>query len=189
MTTTSGSPLVSLHSLDESLLDQWDSWSRQSEAKDGECARRWRSFSKEDGRGIGSLIHVAQEHGGNHPRFKALGVDDVTLEHAAQLLAEIESQEARPKKKVVSTTDLPFPSMSRGGWTQPVINDKKGKDSKKRNPSSDAVTDVVLQLWKGNLRYCQTQGCFYLYEYKGKGLWTQLSDIEIKGEIKNKFEI
>ena len=39
----------------------------------------------------------------------------------------------------------------------------------------------------GNLRYCQTQGCFYLYEYKGKGLWTQLSDIEIKGEIKNKF--
>ena len=79
--------------------------------------------------------------------------------------------------------------MSRGGWTQPVINDKKGKDSKKRNPSSDAVTDVVLQLWKGNLRYCQTQGCFYLYEYKGKGLWTQLSDIEIKDEIKNKFEM
>ena len=181
----------SLHSLDESLLDQWDSWSHQSDKyKDGECARRWRSFSKEGGRGIGSLIHVAQEHGWKPSQdYKALGVDDVTLEHAAQLLAEIESQDARPKKKTVSTTDLPFPSMSRGGWAQPVINDKKGKDSKKRNPSSDTVTDIVLQLWKGNLRYCQTQGCFYLYEYKGKGLWTQLSDIEIKGEIKNKFEM
>ena len=51
-----------LHQLDESLLDVWDEWSKHSEKyREGECHRRWRSFSKGGGRGLGSLIHIARE--------------------------------------------------------------------------------------------------------------------------------
>jgi len=54
----------SLHQLDESLLAEWDEWSKQSSKyREGECQRRWNSFSREGGRGLGSLIHVAQQHG------------------------------------------------------------------------------------------------------------------------------
>jgi len=181
----------SLHSLDESLLDHWDNWSQQSDKyREGECGRRWRSFSKEGGRGIGSLIHVAQEHGWKPSQdYKALGVDDATLDYAAKLLEELEKQDTRPKKKAVTTAELPFPALGRGGWSPAPTPEKKGKDQKKRNPSSDQVADVVLQMWKGDLRYSQMQGCFYLYEHKGPGLWSQLSDIETKSEIKGKFEI
>ena len=53
-----------LHSLDESLLDDWDEWSKQSDKyREGECHRRWLSFSKGGGRGLGTLIHIAQEQG------------------------------------------------------------------------------------------------------------------------------
>ena len=53
-----------LHSVDESLLEEWDKWSQQSDKyKDGDCHRRWLSFSKEGGRGAGTLFYGAKEHG------------------------------------------------------------------------------------------------------------------------------
>ena len=43
----------SLHSLDETMLDDWDNWSKQSDKyKDGECLRRWHSFTSMDGNPI-----------------------------------------------------------------------------------------------------------------------------------------
>jgi hypothetical protein len=40
-----------LHDLDESLLDVWDEWSKTSDKyKDGECHKRWLSFSRGGGR-------------------------------------------------------------------------------------------------------------------------------------------
>jgi hypothetical protein len=48
-----------LHDLDDSLLDEWDKWSSQSDKyKEGECHKRWLSFSKNGGRGLGTLIHT-----------------------------------------------------------------------------------------------------------------------------------
>jgi len=54
----------SLHSLDESLLEEWDEWSKQSDKyRQGECQRRWQSFSKGGGRTMASLIAMAKENG------------------------------------------------------------------------------------------------------------------------------
>jgi len=85
----------SLHSLDESLLDDWDAWSQQSEKyQEGECHRRWLSFSKSGGRGIGTLIQTAQEHGFVVPQdYRAESVDDALLEAAAQKLLQLEAEE------------------------------------------------------------------------------------------------
>ncbi|NBS71525.1 hypothetical protein EBT31_21835, partial [bacterium] len=74
----------SLHNLDESLLEQWEEWSKQSSKyREGECHRRWRSFTRGSGRSIGSLIHVAREQGWQPSQeHRGLSVDDATLEHA-----------------------------------------------------------------------------------------------------------
>lgn len=179
-----------LHSLDESLLDNWDEWSKQSEKyREGECHRRWRSFSKDGGRGLGSLIHIAQEHGWKPSQeHRAMNVDDDTLEHVSKLLAELEQDlQMAPELLEETTAPIAAPPM----WTKrqkQVPSDKSGKDQRTRNPSSNVVTDVVLDLYKGNLLFSQPHGQFFLYEKEARGLWSPLTKIEILGDIRAKLQ-
>jgi hypothetical protein len=56
-----------LNSIDDSLLYEWDKWSRQSlKYKPGECDKKWRSF-KSSGVGIGTLAHWAKQDGWTSP--------------------------------------------------------------------------------------------------------------------------
>lgn len=58
---------MALHSVDDSLLLEWDSWSRQSSKyKPGDCDRKWKSF-KRTGISIGSLAHMAKQDGWRSP--------------------------------------------------------------------------------------------------------------------------
>lgn len=179
-----------LHSLDESLLDQWDEWSKQSEKyRDGECHKRWRSFSKNGGRGLGSLIHIAQEHGWKPSQeHRAMNVDDDTLEHVSKLLAELEEDlQMAPEVLEETTAPTAAPQM----WTKlqkQAPSDKSGKDQRTRNPSSNVVTDVVLDLYKGNLLFSQPHGQFFLYEKEARGLWSALTKIEVMGDIRTKLQ-
>jgi hypothetical protein len=58
---------MALHSVDQSqaMLDRWDEWSRKCVEKfeEGACAKKWATFNKSGGIGIGSLIHWAKETG------------------------------------------------------------------------------------------------------------------------------
>lgn len=58
---------MALHSVSDSLLEDWDKWSRICEAKynEGECERRWRSFGRRTGQifTLRSLCHWAIENG------------------------------------------------------------------------------------------------------------------------------
>jgi phage/plasmid-associated DNA primase len=176
-----------LHSLDDSLLEAWDEWSKQSSKyKEGECHKRWLSFCKDGGRTIGSLIHTAKEYGYNpsgpgSQNYKAMNVDDETLSAIAldpvtNLLTELE-------KDIQKQTHNPYKS------NLVQKNKKNFKEQKPRNSSSDVVTDVMIQMYKGNLLFSQQENSFYLYEYRSKGLWSRLFESEIKGDIKNKFEL
>jgi len=82
----------SLHSLDDSLLSTWDEWSKQSEKYiKGECQKRWHTFSKEGGRGLGSLIHAAQENGWQPSQdHKILAPSNESLDFAEQLLNDMD---------------------------------------------------------------------------------------------------
>ena len=180
-----------LHSLDESLLDNWDEWSKQSEKyREGECHKRWRSFSKNGGRGLGSLIHIAQEHGWKPSQeHRAMNVDDDTLEHVSKLLAELEEDLQMAPEALAETT---APTQAEPVWkvrqTQ-VQAGKPGKDQRTRNPSSNVVTDVVLDLYKGDLLFSQPHGQFFLYQKEARGLWSPLTKIEILGDIRNKLQL
>ena len=170
----------SLHSLDDSMLDQWDDWSKQSEKyRAGECQKRWKSFDKGGARTLGSLIHHAKEYGWSPSQeHKAINreIDEKTLDELNSMLSDF---------------DIPLPTRPKvvRNPKKTVATAKTGKDQKPRNPSSDVIANVLLQTYDGTLRYSQAQDCFLNYEYKSRGLWTALSDTETKGEIKSRLEM
>jgi Bifunctional DNA primase/polymerase, N-terminal/Primase C terminal 2 (PriCT-2) len=60
---------MALHSVDDSLLAFWDSWSQQSSKyKPGECEKKWRSFSENGGVSLGTLGHMAKLDGWCFPK-------------------------------------------------------------------------------------------------------------------------
>ncbi len=61
---------MALHSVDDSLLIEWENWSRQSpKYKPGCCDKKWKSF-KRSGVAIGTLAHMAKQDGWRSPFSK-----------------------------------------------------------------------------------------------------------------------
>jgi P4 family phage/plasmid primase-like protien len=108
--------------------------------------------------------------------------DDNTLEHINMIFEELQKDVTTDAPEPISTNvDVDFLTKSSA--------DRYKKEKKSRNPSSDQVTDVILQMYKGNLHYSQSHGSFFVYEHnRRKGLWCQLSDSEFKGDIRSKLE-
>jgi hypothetical protein len=62
---------MALHSVDDSLLNEWDTWSRQSSKyKSAGCEKKWKSF-KSQGVAIGTLAYMAKEDGWRSPFEKS----------------------------------------------------------------------------------------------------------------------
>jgi hypothetical protein len=62
---------MALHSVADDLLEPWDQWSRKSSKyKPGECAKKWKTFTRGGGLGLGSLIHWAKQDGWKPPHGK-----------------------------------------------------------------------------------------------------------------------
>ena len=168
----------SLHSVDDSLLDVWDKWSQQSSKyKEGECYKKWMSFEKQSGRTIKTIFHHAKELGGWKPsqNYKALPVED---NHLDQL------------ERLSSMTELLEQVQLEDSNLKIVEPPKKGEGSKQRprNKSSNEITALLMKSYEGNLQYSQQESAFLMYEYRSKGLWSKLSDIEIKGDVKEQLD-
>jgi len=59
---------MALHSVDDSLLTEWDRWSQQSSKyKPGACEKKWKSFSNHGGITLGTLAHMAKQDGWQFP--------------------------------------------------------------------------------------------------------------------------
>jgi hypothetical protein len=64
---------MALHSVSDSLLPEWENWSRQSpKYKPGDCEKKWKSF-KRQGVAIGSLARIAKQDGWRSPFEKVSG--------------------------------------------------------------------------------------------------------------------
>ncbi|MDV3002599.1 MAG: hypothetical protein N5P05_004254 (plasmid) [Chroococcopsis gigantea SAG 12.99] len=63
---------MALKSVSDSLLSNWENWSRgSSKYKPGECDKKWRSFSPDKGVTLGTLAHMAKEDGWRFPFSKS----------------------------------------------------------------------------------------------------------------------
>jgi hypothetical protein len=59
---------MALHSVDDSLLSEWDAWSRQSNKyQPGDCDKKWKSFSSSGKVSIGTLAQMAKQDGWQSP--------------------------------------------------------------------------------------------------------------------------
>lgn len=78
---------MALKSVSDSLLSDWDSWSRQSSKyADGVCAQKWQSFNGH-GVGLGTLIHWAKADGWKPPKGVKASAP-ASIEDAIAALAE-----------------------------------------------------------------------------------------------------
>jgi len=184
-----------LHDLDDSLLENWEEWSKQSpKYKEGECHKRWLSFNKGGGRTVGTLIHVARENGWQPSQeHRGLSVDDETVERSLELLDEIETPDD-PMATTFVETDEPQVEPDKKLWggqvaegTKPKKKMRQDKESKPRNPSSGEVTDALRTMYNGNLRYSQPHGQFFIYGKESDGLWSPLTKCEMLGDIRQKL--
>ena len=178
----------SLHALDETMLEEWDDWSKQSSKyREGECLRRWRSFSKNGGRSMGSLIYMAEQNGWQPSRdHLAMSVDDDLLERQAEQLKQNE------KKRKMTTTSVEQAPVDKTPRKRKVVEepvsgggsgeeDQKKKGGKK-NDSPNVVAEVLLQRYKGNLRYSRMHNQFFVYGGKHPGLWSPLGGVRYEGK-------
>lgn len=173
-----------LHSLDESLLDVWEDWSKQSDKyRPGECQRRWKSFSKSGGRGVGSLIHIAKENGWQpkeHPA--ALNVSDDMLDHITKVLEEVESDMA-------PVMEAELQEVRQETKQQKRLRGKEGEDdSKTKNKSASEISNVLLTIYKGDLRFSIPHGQFFMYQRERAGLWSPIMKVEMMGDIRDKLQ-
>ena len=182
----------SLHSLDESLLDQWDEWSKQSDKyKEGECHRRWLSFSKGGGRGIGSLVHIAKENGWVPSQdYRVQSVDDATLEAIASILPNLEGDTLEHMERVLAQNAETLQTSKTPVKTKPSTRSRKKetdgeepKDAKGHNRPSHEIADELIGRYAGNLLFSQPHNQFFLYDRK-KGLWEKQTKIEMFGGIR-----
>jgi P4 family phage/plasmid primase-like protien len=184
----------SLHALDETMFDEWDEWSKQSSKyREGECLKRWRSFSRGGGRSMGSLIHMAKQNGWQPSKdHLAMSVDDDLLEHQAEQLKEIERDLEMTTSTLQQTSASREPSKRKlvgktakgGGLEEEEVKGKGGK----RNESADTVTGILLQMYKGDLRYSRMHNQFFLYGHKHPGLWSAMGENDMKGNIREHLE-
>jgi P4 family phage/plasmid primase-like protien len=180
-----------LHSLDESLLDVWDEWSKQSDKyKEGECHKRWLSFSRNGGRGIGSLIHVAKEHGWTPSEdHRVQNVDDETLTAVSEILPQLEQDieahmEALVELALPATRDQQKKSEQQA---QGSSSSKGTKDKDVKRLPSNVIADQVFAMFNGNLRFSQPHNQFFLYD-KRKGLWERMTKVEMMGSMREKMQ-
>jgi P4 family phage/plasmid primase-like protien len=180
-----------LHSLDESLLDVWDEWSKQSDKyKEGECHKRWLSFSRNGGRGIGSLIHVAKEHGWTPSEdHRVQNVDDETLTAVSEILPQLE-QDIEAHMEALVELALPATRGQQKKSEQQAQSSSSSKGTKdkdvKRLPSN-VIADQVFAMFNGNLRFSQPHNQFFLYD-KRKGLWERMTKVEMMGSMREKMQ-
>ena len=184
-----------MHSVDESLLDEWDEWSKQSDKyKEGECQRRWRSFSKNGGRGIGSIIHVAKENGWEMPKelfsqeHKAMSVSDEIVEQASQELNKLEeSMGLQAVTDILIETFAPSKTDRKHNQAVTVLEVENGqKERKGKNPAASEITNILLGNYKGNLLFSKSHNQFFSYD-PGAGLWSIMTKVEMMGDIRNKL--
>lgn len=171
-----------LHFVDETLVDEWDEWSKQSEKyKEGACHEKWRSFDKGGGLTVGSLYKEAQKHGFQFSQdHKVMPVSDDSIDALSDLLTSMLNNEPIMPDSLVET----FANKKSFIPSGETLEDKS-----KRNAPADEILDILTQMYQGNLLFSSASNKFCLYEYEVSGLWSTLTQPQMKRDLWAKLKL
>ena len=178
---------MSLHQIDESLLEAWIEWSAQSDQfEDGACERKWPSFERLPGgpnpdgaRGLKTLRAKAKEDGYidmggfvvpsiDTIRKRAAMDDDGTVEHdESNLFAEIFGVEAPEDffEDEIETELVRIPG-------QPSLSGGKKKGGTRNPPASEIANFISPMFNKNGWRYDPRFDRFMKYD-RQRGVWNE----------------
>ena len=134
---------MALHSVHDSLLNEWDKWSQQSSKyKPGECEKKWKSFSPNGGVTLGTLAHMAKQDGW---QFRSSEVPH----YVPALSHKSHSSEVRGKTFYSQNSNIP-PNSTQQNSTVTGDTSRRG-DTPNPVPLSlaDTVTTVTAILQQG----------------------------------------
>lgn len=134
---------MALHSVDDSLLDEWDRWSSQSaKYKSGDCERKWRSFSPGGGVKLGTLAHMAKLDGWPSPFSN----------RSHRLLCRTTTETARTVGQVASYSQSESKFGSRNNNSHRSENNNKGNRSTNSEVRNEVkIRELLLGILQQNL--------------------------------------
>lgn len=169
----------------------WDDWSRRDFGRfhEGECAKKWRSFKRDEGVTGGTIYHLAVEHGWipRHEGGRILSLDD-SIEYEGSIVGEgwaesrefEEPEQWQPEKELTRYLETLFQPEEIFGFVTESFN-KANKDGHvKLVPANKGiytkkVCDVVNQLKTGTI-----EDVIGSYDHKG-GAWIRFNPLDGNG--------
>ena len=175
-----------LHSVDDTLCDEWEEWSKQSDKfKPGECHKKWLGFTKGNGGvTLGTLIDEAKKCGYQPSQdYKVMPPSDETLDQLSEYMKHVlENDPSIPEEVLIDTANI----LSRGPSTP-----RKNKDfnpGRRKNEPENIIADALIKTWNDKVKFDPTTNCFHWYEYKSPGLWSALTQGEMQKKIIDELE-
>ena len=177
-------------------LDEWTDWSRSSaKYKDGDCEKKWDSFSLNDSRGVGvgTLVELAKEYG-YRPHYNSkdskggvvLDWDDEIDDMSSPV--EIASEKPlEPHEQLIRYLDTLFKDDDMVSYVVGVYDDGNGRYFPQKGVcqrKSKIVRD--LKHYAELDEYKDTPITYALGDYKPEvGAWIRFNPMDGSGEVKN----
>lgn len=179
---------MSLHQIDDSLLDAWVQWSAQSERfEDGACERKWSSFERLPGgpnpdgaRGLKTLRAKAKEDGyidmGGFTVPTIETINKKIMKDAPEGFILVEDEDGNIFPELLQDDDAPgdlelLLGLVRGEQprTKNAVDKKKDKGAS-RNPPASELASSIAENYRGIWSYNPSTDSFLIYN-RGCGIW------------------
>lgn len=180
---------MSLHQIDECLLEAWIEWSSQSDQfEDGACERKWSSFERLPGgpnpdgaRGLKTLRAKAKEDGYiDMGGFVVPSIDTIRKRAAMDEDGTVEHDESNLFAEIFGGVELPDDLFDDDGELdlvripgQPSIPSGKKQKGGVRNPPASEIANFISPMFnKNGWRYDPRFDRFMKYD-RQRGVWNE----------------
>ena len=180
---------MSLHQIDECLLEAWIEWSAQSDQfEDGACERKWSSFERLPGgpnpdgaRGLKTLRAKAKEDGYiDMGGFVVPSIDTIRKRAAMDEDGTVEHDESNLFAEIFGGVELPEDLFDDDGELdllripgQPSLPSGKKEKGATRNPPASEIANFISPMFnKNGWRYDPRFDRFMKYD-RQRGVWNE----------------